>query len=140
MDLYARYGHNFKINKFNIEPALSLYATYSSKVEIDDKVTLKDRIGADLNLSSKFSYDIYNNLNIYATPRVSVSYNNQLLLDKNNDDNKHTIVRSLFKVGLKLGTKYKVNNFSITPEINFDGDIKNKKLKIGANISLGYNF
>ncbi|WP_197035146.1 coiled-coil domain-containing protein [Oceanivirga salmonicida] len=140
VDLYARYGHNFKINKFNIEPALSLYTTYSSKVEIDDKVTLKDRIGADLNLSSKFSYDIYNNLNIYATPRVSVSYNNQLLLDKNNDDNKHAIVRSLFKVGLKLGTKYKVNNFSITPEINFDGDIKNKKLKIGANISLGYNF
>ncbi|WP_156286067.1 GA module-containing protein, partial [Oceanivirga salmonicida] len=138
VDIYARYSKNFNFGKLNIKPIIGTYLTYSSKVELDDKVYLKDRVGFDVNLGTNISYEVLPKLNIYAEPNVSGGYNNQVL---STFDSKETnkVVRSYFDYNLKLGTKYEVNGFVLNPEFKLNGDLK-KNIQVGANLNIGYNW
>ncbi|WP_156286629.1 pullulanase-associated domain-containing protein [Oceanivirga salmonicida] len=139
VDIYARYSKNFNFGKLNVKPIVGAYLTYSSKVTLDDKVLLKDRVGVDINLGTNISYEVLPKLNVYVEPNISGAYNNQVLASSLDKTTTHKISRSYFDYNVKLGTKYEIKGFTINPELKVNGDIK-KNVQVGGSLSVGYNW
>ncbi|WP_067140903.1 hypothetical protein [Oceanivirga salmonicida] len=123
IDLHARYAKNFNFDKLNVKPFVGAYITYSSKVNINSTVYLKDRVGFDIILGTNIAYEVLPKLNIYTEPEISFGYNDQVLAQFNSN-NVVKVKRGYFDYSLKLGTKYEIKGFTINPELKLNGDMK----------------
>ncbi|VWL84798.1 hypothetical protein [Oceanivirga miroungae] len=134
LDIYAKYSYVFNFDKFNVEPIVSAYGTYSSKVNLGENVYLNHRFGIDFTIATKLSYKALSNLDIYATPVFIFAYNDQKIVKEKKEK---PVKRSYFDYALKLGAKYKVDKFMINPELKVKGDMS-KSVNLMFNVYLGY--
>ncbi len=140
IDAYVNYAHNFVVlEKFHIEPSAGLYATYSSKVALDNGVELAGRFGVLGDASVKFAY-VNEGLELYAKPELRFGYNNQMLRQTTVADNQLAIARNYMNYSLGLGVnKTLKNGVRLFGQIKFEGDEQSNG-ELGARVGLGYSW
>lgn len=130
IDLFAKYVHKYDIKKVNIDPSISLFATYSSKIYLEDDYLIYDRLAYGVNIAANISYEVMKNLSIVSSPSIEISYQDQEI----KKDKKFTLLNnSYFDYNLDFGVKYTKSKFTILPKLKLSGDMK-------GNVKLGFDF
>ncbi len=140
MDAYVNYAHNFVVTeKFHIEPSAGLYATYSSKVALDNDVELVGRFGVLGDASVKFAY-VNDGLELYAKPELRFGYNNQMLRQTTVTNNQLAITRNYMNYSLGLGVnKTFKSGVKLFGQVKFEGD-EQRNGELDARVGIGYSW
>lgn len=146
IDIFLKGNYKAKINDiFAIDTGLTSYLTYSSKTLLE-KVYIKPRLGAKIELTSKFAYE-QDGLYAYVMPGLNYSYSTQVLVDKN--QNELIIPRNNelnYRLVTGVGKKFE-NGINVGGDLTFNGSLthlydksKHSLYSFRVDTYLGYNW
>lgn len=132
-DILANYGYNIKIKEFEIEPNVSVLASYMTGTKLNDKVAVNDYYKAMIELRTKFRYvNTQYKFNVYLEPQfIAILDSKEIVYQIDNDNNKLELDKKPLDFYINLGLNKQISNFNIGTNIK----VNNKKASIGINFS-----
>lgn len=125
VDTYVNYGGDIKIKDTTITPKVGTYITYATESNIDEKVSIEDRLSVVFDISSRFSYSKLGNT-IYLEPIFKFGINtDQNIVSKNNKE-KVRIDNNTYEFLTKIGYIREIKGYKIfaTTQMNTFSELK----------------
>lgn len=125
VDTYINYGGDIKIKDTTITPKIGTYVTYASKSDIDESVSIEDRLSVVFDISGRLSYSKYGNT-VYLEPMFKFGINTDQNLIKKLSNEKIKIDNNVYEFLTKIGYVREIKGYkiSIATQMNTLNEIK----------------